>query len=148
MAIALCFTFPLFFAGCAQTDKDPEDQNQNTGTGDETGDETGNETNDYGTVAIEDVNAWVSYPASDFIPVFSEPENADKEISYEYDKSLIELDAQQCTVKALKEGTATVTAIFGSYKTEFTVTCSVSCFGIMQATAISRQDMPAEETIK
>ena len=129
LLIAILLVLPMIFAGCASSESGKTDggQDQNTNTGGTSGDETGGESDDqsqdYGTVSIDGITAWVGFPASDFIPVFSEPDNADKEISYEYDRSLIELDAEKCTVRALKEGTATVKTTFGSSTGEFTVNC-------------------------
>ena len=78
---------------------------------------------DYGKLVINDVNAWVDYFPSDFVPVYTDADHAGAKIDYEYDESLITLDADSCTVSALKEGTATVKATLGAYQTSFTVNC-------------------------
>ena len=78
---------------------------------------------DYGKLVINDVNTWVDYFPSDFVPVYTDADHAGTEIDYEYDESLISLDADNCTVTALKAGTATVKATLGAYQTSFTVNC-------------------------
>ena len=75
---------------------------------------------DVGTLSIERVYAWVDYPASDFIPVFSIPEYAE-ELTYTYDTEGLFIDAQKKTVTALKEGEYTVKVTSESFETEFKV---------------------------
>lgn len=79
----------------------------------------------YGTLFIEDVTAWIGYPPSDFTVGYSRPETASgREISYEYDDSMIELDAQAKTIRALKAGETTVRAGDGVLQTQFSVVCA------------------------
>lgn len=74
------------------------------------------------TLKISDTYAWIGYPATEFTPVFSDPEKAE-ELSYSYDESLISLSPEDHTVTALAEGTATVTVTSESYSTTFQVFC-------------------------
>lgn len=76
---------------------------------------------DKGTLSISNILAWVGYPASDFYPVFSIPEHAEK-LTYTYDKEGISIDAEKNTVKALKAGEYTVKAKSESFEAEFKVT--------------------------
>ena len=70
---------------------------------------------------IEDINAWIGYPASDFIAEFAD--GAEGTLSFEYDEAGLSIDAQACTVTALREGIYTVTARAGELSTQFQVTC-------------------------
>ena len=79
----------------------------------------------YGTLFIEDVAAWIGYPPSDFVVEYSRPETAaGREISYEYDESMIELDAQAKTIRAFKAGETTVRVHDGVLETQFSVICA------------------------
>lgn len=72
------------------------------------------------TLTIEDVNAWVGYPASEFFPKI-EDENTTKTISFEYDNSKLSIDASNNTVQALIEGVHEVTASVEGMTTTFSV---------------------------
>ncbi|MBQ7171719.1 MAG: hypothetical protein IJR89_05530 [Clostridia bacterium] len=58
---------------------------------------------------VSDVTAWVGYPAFDFYPVFADGKEKEP-LSFEYDRSALQIDAAENTVKALKEGTYEVRA--------------------------------------
>ena len=73
-----------------------------------------------GELTISDVLAWLDYPDSDFVPLFSDPAHKE-ELSFEYDESALQIDASKNTVKALKEGDYTVTAVSAHFKASFTV---------------------------
>jgi len=75
----------------------------------------------YGTLTISDATAWLGYPAVDFYPVFEIEANAEK-ISYSYDQTGIEIDAEKNLITPKKEGTYTVTAITAHHSARFTVT--------------------------
>ena len=71
---------------------------------------------------IQDINAWVDYPASDFIVKFN---IAEVPLSYQYDHTKITVDASNRTVTALAEGTFIVTASAApNLNTSFKVICS------------------------
>lgn len=72
--------------------------------------------------SIDDVFAWADWYPSDFVPVFGSSA-AGGEIFYEYDESVISIDAENCTVTALKEGIVTVRASCGGMQTSFRVRC-------------------------
>lgn len=73
------------------------------------------------SLAVADIAAWVGGQPSDFVPVFVGAQHA--EIAYTYDAEAITLDAQNCTVKALKAGDVQVTATAGELSCTFTVRC-------------------------
>ncbi|MGN1093405.1 MAG: SGNH/GDSL hydrolase family protein [Candidatus Neoclostridium sp.] len=58
---------------------------------------------DYGTLTVEDVIAWVGYPASELDFAFSKSEYAEQ-LTYEYDATALTIDAAKNTVTALKAG--------------------------------------------
>lgn len=73
-----------------------------------------------GTVKIADIYAWIGYPASDFITVFSKPQYAEK-LTFSYDKSALQINEKNNTVKALKTGEYVVKASSKNFSTSFTV---------------------------
>ncbi len=75
---------------------------------------------DYGTLAIDDVFAWVGYPENIVIPVFSNPELAEK-LNFEYDANGITIDPETNSVTALKAGRYEVTAKSEHFSAEFIV---------------------------
>lgn len=64
---------------------------------------------DYGTISIDDLYAWVDYPASEIDVSFEYPEY-EEQLVYTYDKTKLEINAATNTVKALSEGNFEVTA--------------------------------------
>lgn len=64
---------------------------------------------DNGSIVIDDVNAWIGYPASELKVVFEYEEGA-ADLEYSYDETKIEIDASKNTVKTLAEGVVEVTA--------------------------------------
>lgn len=74
----------------------------------------------YGTLAIDDVFAWVGYPENIVIHVFSKPELAEK-LTYEYDHSGISIDPETNCVTAIKAGRYEVTAKSDHFSAEFIV---------------------------
>ena len=77
-----------------------------------------------GELTVNNVYAWVDYPASDFYPTFSMPEYAE-ELAYEYDSEALEIDTEKNTVKAFKAGRYTVKATSANFMAEFTVNAEV-----------------------
>lgn len=77
---------------------------------------------DNGSIVIDDVTAWIGYPASELKVVFEYEEGA-ADLEYSYDETKIEIDASKNTVKALAEGVVEVTATrpFDNYSTTFKV---------------------------
>lgn len=77
---------------------------------------------DYGTISIDDLYAWVDYPASEIDVSFEYPEY-EEQLVYTYDKTKLEINAATNTVKALSEGNFEVTAQRPSdgFTTTFTV---------------------------
>lgn len=77
---------------------------------------------DNGSIVIDDVTAWIGYPASELKVVFEYEEGA-ADLEYSYDETIIEIDASKNTVKALAEGVVEVTATRPSdnYSTTFKV---------------------------
>ncbi|MBE6607723.1 MAG: SGNH/GDSL hydrolase family protein [Ruminococcaceae bacterium] len=108
----LCIVLCLCMISCSNTetpnDQSSEDPNSST-------------PEDKGKLSIDDIYAWVDYPASDFCPIFSMPENAEK-LTFTYDTEALSIDAEKNTVKALKEGEYTVMAKSESFEAEFKVT--------------------------
>lgn len=95
---------------------------ENTETETETETDAGTETEEInrGQLSVSDVTAWIDYPDSDFVPVFSDP--AYKEaLTYEYDESAIQINGELNTVKALKEGDFEVKATSEHFEAKFTV---------------------------
>lgn len=79
---------------------------------------------DYGTLFIGDIATWVGYPPSDFVVEYSRAEAAgERELTFKYDESVIQLDAEAQTVRALREGETVVTASDGELSAQFTVRC-------------------------
>ncbi len=68
---------------------------------------------------IQDLKAWVGYPASDISPFINIPNET--AITYSTDSDILTIDGNYVT--AVKAGTAEVTADVAGYKTSFTVTC-------------------------
>ncbi|MBO5702367.1 MAG: hypothetical protein J6S71_08005, partial [Clostridia bacterium] len=75
---------------------------------------------DYGTLTIDDVFAWVGYPESIILPVFSNEEHKEA-LTYEYDTSALTIDAEKNTVTALKKGVHEVTAKSEHFSATFNV---------------------------
>ncbi len=65
-------------------------------------------------LTMENVNAWVGYPASQMFPKLNGQDISDRLLGYTYDKTKLEIDAQTHTVKALEPGRHTVTVSAGS----------------------------------
>lgn len=70
-------------------------------------------------ISVDDLYAWIGYPASDISPVV-ELENAG-EIVYDYDETMVSVSGNYVT--ALKEGKTEITATVNGYSTSFFVTC-------------------------
>lgn len=70
-------------------------------------------------IVVDDLFAWVGYPASDMSPMIALP--GETEVTYTSDSDIISIDGNYVT--ALAEGTANVTAEVGGYETVFSVTC-------------------------
>ena len=68
---------------------------------------------------IDDLYAWIDYPASDISPLINIP--GETEITYSCDSDILSIDGGYVT--ALKAGTAEVTATVAGYETYFKVTC-------------------------
>lgn len=77
---------------------------------------------DYGALLIDDLYAWVGYPASP-IDIEFEFEQYKEELTFEYDKTKLEVDEEKLTVKALAAGEFIVTASSEHFNTSFVVTC-------------------------
>ncbi|MBE7065730.1 MAG: hypothetical protein E7384_07975 [Ruminococcaceae bacterium] len=75
---------------------------------------------DRGTLSIENVYAFLDYPASNIYPKFSIPKMAEK-LTYTFDGNGIKIDADKNTVTAVTKGTYTVTASSENFKTTFSV---------------------------
>ena len=75
---------------------------------------------DYGTLAIDDVFAWIGYPNNKVIPIFSMPENAET-LTYEYDESGLTIDPTTGFVTAIKAGRYEVKAQSEHFSAEFVV---------------------------
>ncbi len=77
---------------------------------------------DLGTMSIDDLYAWVDYPASEIDISFEYPEY-EEELVYSYDQTKLQIDAAKKTVKALSAGDFEVTAtrISDGFNTTFTV---------------------------
>ena len=58
---------------------------------------------DYGTLTVEDVIAWVGYPASELDFTFSKADYAEP-LTFEYDATALTINADKKTVTALKAG--------------------------------------------
>ena len=101
-SLTLLFTFILCFSSCGgqknAAGTETAGTSETTGSGE---DEPAVEKSVL--FSVSDVTAWVDYPASDFYPVFANADDAEK-ISYEYDASALQIDAEKNTVTALKDG--------------------------------------------
>lgn len=75
---------------------------------------------DRGTLEINDIYAWVNYPASDFYLHFSKPEYAE-EVEFIYDDACLYIDQENFTVEAYVEGDYRVTATSEHFSKTFTV---------------------------
>lgn len=75
---------------------------------------------DRGTLAIDDVFAWVGYPENRVIPVFSKPEFAEG-LTYEYNASGIKIDPETNCVTAIKSGRYEIKAKSEHFSAEFVV---------------------------
>ncbi len=73
-----------------------------------------------GRLIVDDVYSWLgeAYPASEYTLAFTGTEEF---VRYEYDETALELDATAHTVKALKEGTYTVTVRSENFEESFNV---------------------------
>ncbi len=69
---------------------------------------------------VDDVYAWIGYPASEFFPAFDD-EALSGNITYTYDKNKISIDAEKQTITALAEGEVRVTAESDHAATSFIV---------------------------
>lgn len=86
--------------------------------------------------SVCDVYAWKDYPASEFTPIFEDPEN-EEDLTFEYDDTLISLSETARTVTALAAGVATVKVSSAHCQTSFKVFCeevdkSDECFGLIR----------------
>ena len=75
---------------------------------------------DFGTLAIDDVFAWVDYPNNFVIPIFSNPECAEV-LTYEYDAEGIEINPDTNSVTAFKAGRYEVVAKSEHFSAKFVV---------------------------
>lgn len=73
---------------------------------------------------ISDVMAWLERPASEFVPVWSDPNRAE-ELTYSFDESKIELSPENRTVSALQAGKWQVIATSATCTATFYVDCRV-----------------------
>lgn len=73
-------------------------------------------------IIVQDTNAWVGYPATEFTLVL--PEDAQGEVVYSYDESKLTIDEGAHTVKALAAGRHQVKVTCGELEARFFVTCS------------------------
>lgn len=85
---------------------------------------------DHGSLSVCDTYAWLSangvdYPATEFVLRYTKTPPAGETLTYEYDKTVIELDERKHTVKALKAGSTTVSVSSEHYSAEFDVVCEV-----------------------
>ncbi|MBR7098304.1 MAG: SGNH/GDSL hydrolase family protein [Clostridia bacterium] len=115
--IIAMLTVSTLLSGC----HDAPEPNQSTINTQETeAESTLNSVEDHGKFSIDDIYAWVGCPASDFVPMFEKPQ-FEEVLTYSYDESALRIDADKCTVKALKAGKYKVTATSESFSTSFTV---------------------------
>lgn len=73
-------------------------------------------------IIVQDTNAWIGYPATEFTLVL--PEGAAEEVVYSYDESKLTIDEAAHTVKALASGRHQVRVTCGDQEARFFVTCS------------------------
>ena len=73
-------------------------------------------------IIVQDTNAWIGYPATEFTLVL--PEDAQGEAVYSYDESKLTIDEAAHTVKALAAGRHQVKVTCGELEARFFVTCS------------------------
>ena len=75
---------------------------------------------DYGALYIEDVFAWVDYPASEFTAEFEYPEYAE-DLVYSYDETKLSIDEENMTITVKEAGEFVVSVSAENFKTTFTV---------------------------
>ena len=75
---------------------------------------------DRGELVIRDAFAWVGYPDAKFFPAFSD-EQYKEDLTYEYDTTGLTINAETCTITALKKGDYKVTAKSEHFSTVFNV---------------------------
>ena len=75
---------------------------------------------DYGALYIEDVFAWVDYPASEFTAEFEYPEYAE-DLVYSYDETKLSIDEENMTITVKEAGKFVVSVSAENFKTTFTV---------------------------
>ena len=73
-------------------------------------------------IVVQDTNAWVDYPATEFTLVL--PEGTQGEVVYSYDESKLSIDGAAHTVTALAAGRHQVKVTCGELEARFFVTCS------------------------
>ena len=79
---------------------------------------------DYGALVINDVYAWVDYPASELDVIFEYPEYKE-DLTYSYDETKLYINETNQTVEALAPGDFTVNVSSEHFKTTFTVHAEV-----------------------
>ncbi|MCM1441399.1 MAG: SGNH/GDSL hydrolase family protein [Roseburia sp.] len=107
LAASLCLAAVagMFLCSCGSS---------NTGGGDE---------KNYGTLSVADTYCWLGdYPPTEFVLNYSVV-NVNEKPEFVYDNTMIELDAEKYTVKALKEGKTTVKVTTEHLSAEFDVIC-------------------------
>ena len=109
----------VILTSCANTEDTAKGTDSETTSWGE-GDTNMSDSTDRGKAEIEDVYAWVGYPASDFAVNFTKPEYAEK-LTYSYDKTALEINESDNTVKALKAGNYTVDASSEHFSASFKV---------------------------
>ena len=73
-------------------------------------------------IVVQDTNAWVDYPATEFTLVL--PEGTQGEVVYSYDESKLSIDGAAHAVTALAAGRHQVKVTCGELEARFFVTCS------------------------
>ncbi len=123
LSALFCLALAALLVSCASTDTASDTKDGTTAdaptTNGSTDNDTDNKTDIGGNIMINDVTAWVGYPASDFY-VKTDEGNLGV-LTYSYDKEALLIDEQARTVKALKKGKFTVTVSSGSSSSTFTV---------------------------
>lgn len=112
VALGLCLCLVFALTACAKGAAEPSgDPTDKPGTPEPAG-----------TLTIEDVRVWKGYPAVEFFPVFSVESEAE-ELVYEYDDSVIEVDAENNLISTDADGAGvTVVKAKGErYTAEFSV---------------------------
>lgn len=77
----------------------------------------------YGMLTIADTAILPDLPEGKFSAQFSDPDKAEP-LEYTYDTSALTIDAEEQTIKVLKEGVYTVEAVSAHYFAKFTVTAT------------------------